>query len=241
MNPQFEVLQSKADAWLNISLTENQLQQFEAYYELLVSWNAKMNLTAITDLPEVIQKHFLDSLAIARFMDVSAATRMLDVGTGAGFPGIPLKIVFPETEILLLDSLQKRLTFLDEVIASLGLEQITTIHGRSEDLGHQPDLRGQFDLVVSRAVANLSTLSEFCLPFAKTGGMFVAYKSEKTEEEIGAAKGAIHLLGGKLDRVEEYALPDSDLYRTLVFIGKKENTAKQYPRKAGTPLKKPLQ
>ncbi|MCR5716939.1 MAG: 16S rRNA (guanine(527)-N(7))-methyltransferase RsmG [Lachnospiraceae bacterium] len=240
MNDAFEKFRATANQAYHLTMTDRQLEQFQAYYELLITWNEKMNLTAITELSEVLQKHFLDSLAIASCIDLSSKKQILDVGTGAGFPGIPLKIMFPSCEIVLLDSLQKRLTFLDEVIERLQLNGISTVHGRSEDLSHKIEYREQFDLVVSRAVANLSTLSEFCIPFVKQGGLFVAYKSEKTEEEIMQAKAAIHLLGGKVFRTEEYSIPETELYRTLVMIEKVEHTSKKYPRKAGTPLKNPL-
>ena len=198
-----------------------------------------MNLTAIIEEDEVIDKHFVDSLALGHYMELKDQS-LLDLGTGAGFPGIPLKIVYPGLRITLADSQQKRLRFLDTVIRELALDQITTVHGRAEDLANDPNYREQFDLCASRAVANLTTLSEYCLPFVKTGGTFVPYKAEKTEEELTQAGYAISVPGGSLDRVERYMLPGSDLNRTLLFIRKIKKTPGKYPRKAGSPSKEPL-
>ena len=230
---------------MNIILSDHKLKQFDDFYNMLVETNKVMNLTGITEFDEVCKLHFVDSLSIAKYVDMSGNLKVIDVGTGAGFPGIPLKIAFPNLSIVLLDSLNKRLKFLDEVIDKLGLNEegsIRTLHGRAEDFSmpKENSLREAFDLAVSRAVANMSTLSELCLPYVKVGGQFVAYKSEKASEELETAKGAIHLLGGKLESCEEFLLPDTDVGRSLCFISKREPTSKKYPRKAGTPAKKPL-
>ncbi len=229
-----------------IELSDDQLMKFDRYYELLIKWNEVMNLTAITDFDDVCRLHFVDSISGCRFFDFSAAEySLIDIGTGAGFPGIPLKIVFPNLNVTLLDSLNKRLNFLNEVIEELDLNSegsIKTIHGRAEDfcLPKDGSLRETFDIAVSRAVANMSTLSEYCLPYVKVGGKFIAYKSEKAAQELKDAKGAIHLLGGKLISAEEFTLPESDVTRTICIVAKQEPTSKKYPRKAGTPSKSPL-
>lgn len=225
---------------LDIVLDQEQIDQFDEYYEILVEWNKVMNLTGITEYQEVVEKHFLDSLSIVKVMDMDQAERVIDVGTGAGFPGIPLKIAFPKLDIVLLDSLNKRIRFLDHVIEELGLEGIRTIHGRAEDFARDGKYRERFDLCVSRAVANLSSLSEYCLPYVKVGGRFVSYKSGDIEEEVNDASKAIALLGGKKERIEKFQLPDTDIQRSFVVIGKTKNTQKRYPRKAGMPTKEPL-
>lgn len=225
---------------LNIHLTEKQIGQFMTYYEMLVETNKVMNLTAITEFDEVIDKHFVDSLALIQSVDLNRPLKVIDVGTGAGFPGIPLKIAFPELEIVLLDSLNKRIQFLNQVIATLGLDKISTIHGRAEDFGKNPQYREQFDLCVSRAVANLSTLSEYCVPFVHIGGRFISYKSGKVQEELENAKKAVDILGGKLESCLNYALADTDMERSLVVIEKVKSTKKAYPRKAGKPTREPL-
>ena len=226
---------------LNIHLNEKQVYQFMKYYEMLIETNKVMNLTAITDFDEVIDKHFVDSLALIQAMDLNKELKVIDVGTGAGFPGIPLKIAFPELDILLLDSLNKRIHFLDQVISELGLENIQTIHGRAEDFGKNPLYREKFDLCVSRAVANLSTLSEYCVPFVKVDGYFISYKSGKVQEELDASRHAVDILGGKVENCLNYALADTDMDRSLVVIHKLKPTKKAYPRKAGKPSKEPLQ
>ena len=223
-----------------LSLTEDQKGQFVAYYDLLVEWNSFMNLTAITDFQEVVVKHFLDSLSLVRVFDPLQAQRMVDVGTGAGFPGIPLKIAFPHLEVTLLDSLKKRISFLQEVIGALGLEKISALHGRSEDFGKNPVHREQYDLCVSRAVANLTTLSEYCLPFVQIGGKFISYKSGTIEEELAKASHGVNLLGGGLPKQEKFHLPDTEIERSLVMVEKVRATPKKYPRKAGIPAKEPL-
>lgn len=225
---------------LGVTLTKEQIVQFLKYYELLVEWNGFMNLTAITDYDEVMKKHFVDSLSLIKTYDVNKKVKVIDVGTGAGFPGLALKIAYPNLQVTLLDSLNKRINFLNEVILQLGLTGVETVHGRAEDFAKPDKLRGKFDLCVSRAVANLSTLSEYCLPFVKEGGEFISYKSEKINEEMAVAQKAINILGGKFDRSEEFTLPDSDIYRNLVVIKKVKETPKKYPRKAGLPAKEPI-
>lgn len=225
---------------LEIQLSEKQINQFIQYYELLVEWNKVMNLTGITEWEEVVQKHFVDSLTLIHAVDLTESYKVLDLGTGAGFPGIPLKIAFPHLEIVLLDSLNKRIKFLNEVIAQLGLTGITAYHGRAEEFAKKSEYREQFDLVVSRAVANLSTLSEYCIPYVKIGGYFVSYKSGDVQEELEKSEKAIDILGGCLEDVEEFILPQSDISRTLVVIEKEQSTKKKYPRMGGKPSKEPL-
>ena len=225
---------------LNLTLTETQIDQFLKFYELLVEWNKVMNLTGITEYEEVVSKHFLDSLLMVKAYDMSKVSSLIDVGTGAGFPGIPLKIVFPEIKCVLLDSLGKRIKFLDEVVDNLGLNHIELIHGRAEDLAKKEGYRENFDLAVSRAVANLSSLSEYCIPFVKVGGAFVPYKSGNIEDELKTSKKAIGILGGKFLECKELTLPDTEIVRSFVIIDKVKNTSKKYPRKAGLPTKEPL-
>ncbi len=227
-------------AQMGITLSEEQKEQFIKYYCMLYEKNKVMNLTAVTEWDEVQIKHFLDSLLLKEVTDLSADRKVLDLGTGAGFPGIPLKIAFPNLHISLADSLNKRIRFLDEVINELGLKNIETIHARAEDLGRRKGYRESFDLVVSRAVANLSSLSEYCLPFAKTGGLFISYKSSEIDEELESAKNAIKILGGGNAKKVICPLPCTDMERAFVIIEKKRTTPSRYPRKAGTPSKEPL-
>ena len=225
---------------MEVHLDDHQISQFVTYYELLVEWNRFMNLTAITEFNEVCMKHFIDSISLCNAIDCNKEYSIIDVGTGAGFPGIPLKIVFPSLKITLLDSLGKRVKFLNEVIDQLGLKNIEAIHGRAEDFAKPDLLREKFDLCVSRAVANLSTLSEYCLPYVKPDGFFISYKSEKIMEEINLAENAIEILGGEVYDQKEFMLPFSDIYRNLFMIKKVRNTPIKYPRKAGLPSKQPL-
>ena len=229
---------------LSITLSGEQKQQFLTYYEYLVEKNKVMNLTAITEYEEVITKHFLDSLAVVKTScfkpEKLAGKRLIDIGTGAGFPGIPLKIAFPELEILLLDSLNKRINFLNEVTEMLGLTKINTVHGRAEDYAKQKGYRESFDFCVSRAVANLSTLSEYCIPFVKQGGCFISYKSGSVDQELIQAEKAVKIMGGQREEVVRFSLADTDMDRSFVVIRKAKPTPKKYPRKAGLPSKEPV-
>ncbi|MBO8172170.1 MAG: 16S rRNA (guanine(527)-N(7))-methyltransferase RsmG [Bacillaceae bacterium] len=225
---------------LGISLTETQLKQFDTYYRLLIQWNQKMNLTAITDQNEVYEKHFFDSLTPAQFVDFQQIETVIDVGSGAGFPGIPLKICFPHLHISFLDSLKKRLQFLETVTDQLGLEDVHFIHGRAEDMGQNPRHREQYDVSVARAVAKLSVLSEYCLPFVKVGGSFLAMKGAQVTVELSEAKNAIQLLGGKTKQVHSFNLPIEKSERHVIVVEKRERTPSKYPRKAGVPSKRPI-
>ena len=227
---------------IGIELNQDKINKLINYYELLIEKNKVMNLTGITEYEEVIQKHFLDSLSLIRVIPDIASQKLtvIDLGTGAGFPGIPLKIAFPELEITLMDSLNKRILFLQEVIDALGLKKVSAVHGRAEEMASNATHRQQYDLCVSRAVSNLAVLTEYCLPFVKKGGLFVSYKSADSDAEIQEGKKAISILGGKLTSVDKFQLPDSDLRRALVCIKKVKDTPKKYPRKAGTPAKLPL-
>ena len=234
-----EQLKRKSEQ-LEVELSEKQLEQFKTYYEMLIEKNKVMNLTAITEKDEVIDKHFIDSISLNKAVDTTKPLKILDLGTGAGFPGIPLKIAYPNLTITLLDSLNKRIKFLQEVIEELGLQEIEGIHGRAEDFAKQQGYREQYDLCVSRAVANLATLSEYCLPYVKEGGCFISYKSGAVEEEVNQSKEAITELGGRIKEVIAFTLPKTDIERTFVVIEKVKKTPKKYPRKAGLPSKEPL-
>lgn len=234
-----EKLKKGLDA-LQIEFSDDQIEQLTDYYNLVIEKNKVMNLTAITEFDEFVEKHFLDSLALGMVIDLSLKYRMLDLGTGAGFPGIPLKIIYPNLKITLMDSLNKRILFLNEVIEKLYLKEITTVHARAEEAARRKEYREQFDVCVSRAVANISTLSEYCIPFVKKGGIFISYKSGQVDEEVSSGKKGISLLGGEIKNIIKFQIPGSDLERSFVKIEKIKYTPKMYPRKAGTPSKFPL-
>ena len=225
-------------AKMNISLLKEQYGQFYAYMELLIEWNEKMNLTAITDPKEIILKHFVDSLTIAKYVQEDKS--IIDMGTGAGFPGIPIKIYRKDVKVVLADSLNKRIKFLDEVIDKLKLENVETIHCRAEELGKNKQYREKFDYATSRAVANLSTLSEYLMPFVKLNGKCIFMKTIEVEEELEKAKKAIKTLGGKIEKVDKFEIPESDLGRSIIIVKKEKITPSKFPRKPGTPAKEPL-
>lgn len=225
---------------LKIQYNDEQIEQFRSYYELLTEWNKKINLTAITGYEDVVRKHFIDSILICSLLDINKDIRIIDVGTGAGFPGIPIKILNPDCRIVLLDSLNKRVRFLETVVDELGLDNVECIHGRAEDVSREKKYRASFDLSVSRAVANLSTLCEYCIPFLKKGGMFVSYKSDKSDDEINGSENAVRTLGSEITSVKEIALPETDIVRKFVMITNIKQVSNIYPRKAGIPAKDPL-
>ncbi len=239
MNPE---LFEQALAKKGVELTPKQKEQFSIYYHELVETNKKVNLTRITDEAEVYQKHFYDSLTpLLEFPDLfDGAKSVVDVGAGAGFPSLPIKILRPDIKLTIIDSLGKRLKFLESLIQKLGLSNVTLVHSRAEDAGQNPELREHFDIVTARAVARMSVLGEYCLPLAKVEGYFLALKGPKADSELNSAKTAIKLLGGKTTKVTEFVLPDSSDERTLILIKKVAKTPKKYPRQAGTPNKKPL-
>ena len=225
---------------MHIELPDGALELLNRYYEMLIDTNKVMNLTTITEYSEVVIKHFADSAAIGCITDMNGNIDVIDVGTGAGFPGIVLKIVYPQLSVVLLDSLNKRVNFLKNVITELGLTGISAIHGRAEDIARNKDYREKFDLCVSRAVANMSSLSEYCLPFVKVGGRFIPYEADGCDEEVKTASKAVNILGGKIRKIESYVIPDTDICRKFVVIDKLRNTSAKYPRKAGLPTKEPL-
>lgn len=233
-----ELLKTSAEK-MGIELSQNQLEKFDLYKKLLLEWNEKMNLTAITDDEGIAIKHFADSISVLPLIENKNAS-LIDVGTGAGFPGIPLKIANDGFKVTLLDSLNKRITFLEEVKKELGITNLECIHSRAEDGGRNADLREKFDYCVSRAVARLSVLSEYCMPFVAVGGYFISLKGPDATEELTEAQKAISVLGGKVEKVVEITIPESDLKHCAVVIKKIKSTPKAYPRKAGTAAKKPL-
>lgn len=230
-------LEEKAEL-INIKLNEEQKEKFYNYMQMLIEWNKKINLTAITEPKEIILKHFIDSLTISKYIE--RGTKLIDIGTGAGFPGIPLKIYDSTLEITLLDSLNKRITFLNEVIEKLKLNNIETIHGRIEDIAQKEEYREKYDIVTSRAVSNLNILAEYMIPLNKIGGISICMKGTEIEEELNDAKNAIKLLGGKTEKVEEFDLVNENIKRNIIIIKKEKRTSSKYPRKAGMPSRKPI-
>ena len=210
------------------------------FYKLLIEWNQYMNLTAITEYEEVVEKHFVDSLYIVKAINLCEKENIIDIGTGAGFPAIPIKIIYPHLKVTLLDSLKKRVKFLNTLIEKLELKNINVIHGRAEDYAKQKEYREKYELCVSRAVANLSTLSEYCIPYISVGGMFISYKSDEIDEELLKSKNAVKILGAKISDVIRFQLPGTDIRRSFIKIEKIKNTPKIYPRRAGIPGKEPL-
>ncbi len=223
-----------------LTLTPKQLEQFEVYFQLLVEWNERMNLTGITERDAVYEKHFYDSISLSFYTGLDKVNKLADIGSGAGFPSIPLKICFPHLNVLIVDSLNKRIQFLNAVIEQLGLEQVTCVHGRAEDIARMPEYRDRYDLVTARAVARLQVLNEFCLPFVRKGGFFAAMKGSQTEEEVNEAAFSLKELKGKVIAQHQMLLPNEQSERHIVIIEKLEATPRKYPRKAGTPLKQPL-
>jgi 16S rRNA (guanine527-N7)-methyltransferase len=224
-----------------ITLTDKQLDQFQTYFETLVEWNEKMNLTAITEKHEVYLKHFYDSIAASFYFDFTKPFHLCDVGAGAGFPSIPLKIVYPHIEVTIVDSLNKRISFLNHLANVLQLENVHFVHDRAETFGVNPTYRESFDVVTARAVARMSVLSELCLPLAKVGGTFIAMKAAHAKDELEAGQKAITTLGGKLEKVFTFTLPLEESERNILIIKKQKQTPKKYPRKPGTPGKSPIE
>lgn len=223
-----------------IQLTDKQMDQFAIYYQVLVDWNEKMNLTGITDRDEVYLKHFYDSLTAGFYMDIMSDLQICDVGAGAGFPSIPLKIIYPHLKITIVDSLKKRITFLENLANELKLDNVTFVHDRAELFGHHPQMRAGYDVVMARAVANLAVLSELCIPLCRQGGTFLSMKGSKTDEEVQHAKNAIHKLGGASPTIQTFTLPEENSERSIILIRKQKQTPKKYPRKPGTPMKNPI-
>ena len=235
---EFEELMKKYGKKIEIEFTEEQLKKFYDYMNLLIEWNQKINLTAITEPKEIILKHFIDSLTINKYIQQNST--LADVGTGAGFPGIPLKIIRSDLKITLVDSLNKRINFLNDVIEKLDLKGIEAVHSRIEEFGKNKKYRESFKNVTARAVANLTVLSEYLIPIAKIGGQCICMKGSNIEEEIETGKNAIKILGGKIKDINEFDLPDSDISRNIIIIDKIKKTPNKYPRKPGTPSKEPI-
>lgn len=224
-----------------ITLSPRQLEQYNQYYRTLVEWNEKMNLTAITDQESVYLKHFFDSISAAFYFDFTKPLTICDVGAGAGFPSIPIKIAFPNINITIVDSLNKRIHFLEHLAKELNLDGVRFIHDRAETFGQNPAYREQFDVVMARAVARMSVLTELCLPLVKVGGTFIAMKAQSAEEELTVGKKAITTLGGKVEQIYSFVLPIEESERNILIINKIKSTPKKYPRKPGTPNKSPLE
>ena len=235
---QFSSIMQQYGDKIQVQFTEEQLQKFYKYMNLLIEWNKKINLTAIIEPEDIVLKHFIDSLTILPFIDKNK--KIIDIGTGAGFPGIPVSIMRNDVDMTLLDSLNKRINFLNEVIKILNLKNVNTIHSRIEDLAKNKKYRETYDIATSRAVANLSTLSEYMIPMIKTRGISICMKGSDIEEEINKSKKAVDILGGKFKKIEKFTLPNSDQKRTIILIEKEKSTPLKYPRKAGTPSKEPL-
>lgn len=235
---EFKSLLIESAKKIDIILSDEQVNKFYKYMSLLIEWNEKINLTAITEPKDIILKHFIDSMTISKY--IKDSDRIIDVGTGAGFPGIPIKIIKEENEIVLLDSLNKRISFLNEVIKELGLNNINCIHSRAEEAGRNKNFREKFDISTSRAVANMSVLSEYLIPFTKMGGKVIFMKGSEIEQELEDSKNAIKLLGGKINKIDNFYLPNSDMQRNIILIDKIEKTNSKYPRKPGMPAKEPI-
>ncbi|MDQ6421887.1 16S rRNA (guanine(527)-N(7))-methyltransferase RsmG [Paenibacillus sp. LHD-117] len=223
-----------------IALSSRQLEQFEAYYEILVDWNERMNLTGITERNAVYEKHFYDSVSLSFFVDIDKVNNIADIGSGAGFPSIPLKICFPHLKVLIVDSLNKRISFLNALVERLGLSDVECVHGRAEDIARMPQYRDRYDLVTARAVARLNVLNEFCLPFVRPGGNFAAMKGSQSQEEVKEAAFSLKELKSKVLREHGMVLPNEGSERHIIVVEKLGETPRKYPRKAGVPLKQPL-
>jgi len=238
---EYEVKQlENAFEQLQITITDKIVNKFQKYMELVLAWNEKVNLTAVTERDEFIKKHFIDSILCADFDELKNANTIIDVGTGAGFPGVPLALIFPEKQFLLIDSLNKRMKILEEMLSEIEVSNVSVLHTRAEDLAHKKEYRETFDICVSRAVANLAVLSEYCLPFINLGGFFISYKGPSALEELAQADKAIKLLGGEVKDIVKKELEDFDLDHNMVIIKKERHTPNKYPRKAGIPAKEPL-